>query len=130
MSETKNTFTGVTLIGRRFKFRASLGPGQVPSKFKIRPSILTDGKTRTMGQIFDPGEFSTVVYTVLDRWKGRDLSAIRPDLTLERMGMVLAMELQAALPPGLLLFSLELDHGPARITVIPSLGECSCTNEG
>ena len=72
--------------------------------------------------IFDPGEFSTVVYTVLDRWKGRDLSAILPDLTLERMGMVLTVELQTALPPGLLLFSLELDHGPARITVIPSLG--------
>mgnify|MGYP006949695807 CR=1 FL=1 len=51
-----------------------------------------------------------------------DLSAILPDLTLERMGMVLTVELQTALPPGLLLFSLELDHGPARITVIPSLG--------
>ncbi len=115
-SENKDTFTGVVMTGRRVKFRAYQGwngDEQVLRKFKVRPSIVRNGQ--------DPTTIGSAIRSVLSQWKHKGLSAIIPEFTIERMAMILSIEIKAALLPGPVLVALELDHGPTRVTLFPSV---------
>lgn len=115
MSESKDTFTGVVMTGRRIKFRAGFGPGQTLSKFKVRPSIVSNGH--------DPTTIGSAIRSVISQRERKDLSTILPEFTIERMAMLLFIEIKTYLPPGPVLVALELDRGPTRVTLFPGAGE-------
>jgi len=115
MSENAGVFTGVVMTGRRIKFRAGFGPGQTLSKFKVRPSIVSNGH--------DPTTIGSAIRSVINQWERKDLSTILPEFTIERMAMLLFIEIKTYLPPGPVLVALELDHGPTRVTLFPGAGE-------
>lgn len=118
MSESKDTFTGWVMTGRRIKFWAYLGwngEDQILRKFKIRPSIVSNGQ--------DEDAITKAVKTVIGNWESKDLNTAIPEFTIERMAMVLSIEIKTYLPPGSVLVALELDRGPTRVTLFPSQGE-------
>ncbi len=115
-SENKDTFTGVVMTGRRVKFRAYQGwngEEQVLRKFKVRPSIVSNGH--------DENAIKTAIRLVVEKWQSADLDMVIPEFTIERMAMILFIDIRAYLPPGPVLVALELDHGPTRVTLFPSV---------
>lgn len=117
MSESENTFTDVVMTGRRIKFWAYLGwNGEELAlrKFKVRPSIVHNGQ--------DEDAITKAIKTVIGNWESKDLDTAIPEFTIERMAMTLSIEIKTYLPPGVVLAALELDHGPTRVTLFPSLG--------